>query len=265
MPYNSYNIYLDTKGATATNGSDYYKDYTQAILDDDFANAPNYRMVDKYDRSNVNGIPDETLGVRLSKPFDVGRVDSKISDDFTMITFGSLDYKVYAGDIFEFAEHRWMVVESESKGSIYKKCLVEKCNVELRFVEEPYINTSQGIFYGSTPVSESMVRKVWGISNVRLVNPVEEQFNNSSNSSMNIRVPYNSLTRTFREDVKKGTRFLFGNPSRAWQIADIDNITYVNEDINGNLTDGYLNIRLDRTEKHPRDNDSLNIAWQLWW
>lgn len=263
VAYDAYKIKL-AMSSSATDGT-YYTDYMQEILDDDFTNAPNYESIKRYYRTNTTSTYDVMVGVRKSKPYDIGRVDRKTAEDFTLLTFGDLDYDMQIGDIFEFENHKWMAVESEIKGALFKQCLTQRCNVRLRQSDVEYSYTSSGSYVGSTPLSESDITTVCGIASVSLRDAQTQQYNISSNSLMEINVPYNSFIENIRYDVKKGTRFLFGNPVQAWQVVDIDNVSFVSRDANGDVSEGYSVLRLDKVQKHHKDDEDLMVAWQPWW
>lgn len=263
MAYDAYEIKL-AMDSSATDGT-YYTDYMQEILNEDFADAPNYESIKRYYRTNTTSTYDVMVGVRKSKPYDIGRVDRKTAEDFCLLTFGELDYDVEIGDIFEFDSHKWLTIESEIKGSVYKKVMVQRCNARLRLSDSAYTYSSDGYYIGATPLSEDYITTVWGIANIKLLEPKTEQYNISSNSYMEITLPYNSFTQSIRYDIKKGTRFLFGNPVQAWQVVDIDNTSFVSRDVDGNVSEGYSILRLNKVQKHHKDDETLMVAWQPWW
>jgi hypothetical protein len=271
--YQSYLAYLNTSSATPINSINYYKDLTQAVLDNDFKNSVNYKLVDLYRRENVTSTPSiSNLGVRIIKPYSVSRVDTKLADKFWNINFSDLNFKIFLGDSFDFENNRWLVVESESQGSFYKSCMVERCNVNLKFTDEKYLVTSQGSFVQDSNgnlilLGSENIYSIWGISKLRTSDPNLEQYSIVSDSTMDIQIPYNSVSKLIRFDLKKGTRFLFGENKetiQAWQVVDIDNVNFINYASDGTIMDGYLGLKLKKSQKLPKDDYVNRVAWQPW-
>lgn len=106
---------------------------------------------------------------------------------------------------------------------------------------------------------------VWGIAKVKAKKPDLEQYNNYPDSQMDIRLPYNSFATQICYDLKKGTRFLLGSPVQAWQVCDIDNVSFTSLDTNNEVSNGYTLLKLNKVQEHFKDDTTLMVAWQPWY
>lgn len=244
MAYESYNAYLSIAQSTS---ADYYKDSQQKFLDQQFPNAITYKSIQKLDRTTGEAT---SLNVRVVKPFDIGTEDKTYSDDYCQILFGDLDDTAYLGDMFVFDNYRWLTIETKVVSSVFKSCLVKRCNAELYFT-------------ASTPLSSNIIT-LYGVADVRLNDTVDEQYKITPKAYMNLQIPNSDNAKLIKYDTKRGTRFLLGNPVQAWQVVNIDSITNVKNNTSGSDVDGFIVLRLNQVQIHPDDDTDNMVAWQLY-
>ena len=245
MAYESYNAYLASIPSTHR---EFYRESLQQLVDFQFENAPNFDTIKKQNRTT--GVF-EDIGVRLVQAYEVDNDDRKSSDDLVTIQFQNLDEEdIFIGDIYEFGGYRWIAIETKTVATLAKTTLVKKCNCELKFTS-------------ATPLTENII-SVNAFVEIRVQDVTTENYKIIPHARMTAMVPYNSDTQTIKYDAKKGTRFILGDPAVAWQVVNIDSVSNVKRDINGNLTDGMLTLYLEQIQIHPKDDTVNGVAWQLW-
>lgn len=245
MAYESYKAYLSVSPST---NKEFYRNSLQQLVDFQFQNAPNYEVIQKYNRT-YNRFED--IGVRLVQAYEVDGKDRTSSDDTITIEFQDLNQPdIYIGDLYEFGGYRWIANETKTIATLAKTCLVKRCNSKLKFVT-------------ATPLSTNVI-VVDAFTEVVFERVTAEDYKVIPHAKMKAIVPYTADTQNIRYDTKKGTRFLLGDPVAAWQVVNIDSTSQMRYDVDGNLTDGMLTLYLDQIQIHPKDDLINRVAWQLW-
>lgn len=223
----------------------------QAIVNDQFNISSDYYVILKKDR-DTDVFTD--IGVRITSWYTPTSADLVIHDSIKKIIFKDLSEQILLGDIFEFEGYRWMVIITDNIASITQSCAVQRCNIQLKFID------STADVMPATPVNT--IYTVDGIADVKVYIPIENRYLLLPSDNMAIRIPNNATTRKIK-DAPKGTRFLFGNPVRAWRTVAIDSITetYVNidtDEVNGLIS---LKLQLDAINRSI-DNVTVKLAKQ---
>jgi hypothetical protein len=245
MAYESYNAFQSVNSGT---NKELFREGLQVLVDSQFESAPNYEVIKKL--NNLTGRFVD-IGVRLVQAFEADGKDMISSDDNVTIEFQDLDQEdIYIGDIYEFKGYRWIALETKTVATLAKSCRVQRCNGILKFVE-------------STPLTSSII-EVDAFIDVKVNSISNEQYKIIPHARMIVKVPYNTNTKKFKYDTKRGTRFLMGDPVSAWNIINIDSVSGVKINTSGAVTDGILILYLEQTPILPKDNLTDNVAWQLW-
>ncbi len=245
MAYEMYNALLSVKPST---NKAHYRNSYQKLIDSQFANAPNVETIQKWNKTSETF---DDITVRLIQAFEIDNDDRKASDDMVTIEFQNMDETgIYIGDVYRFKGYDWIAVETKSIASLVVSCLVRRCNCTLKFTI-------------ASPISENVI-SISGFSEFYVRDVVAEPYKIVPHATMKVTVPYDSNTQSIRYDTKKGTRFLLGDPISAWNVYNIDSISNVRYDTDGNLTDGMLVLYLNQTQKEPKDDLVNKVAWQPW-
>lgn len=250
MAYNAYNAFLSLN-QLSTNASEYYKESLQNIIDDRFEYASDYREISILKR---NTLVKSTIGVRLTKPNSMnGSADLK--DDFFKVIFKNFDTSIVLGDLFEFDNYRWLVVDLSSVDADTQSCMIQRCNAKLKFIES---NNDVLPTIGDTIISIDCIaeKKIYDIERDKYYNlPLED---------IQIKVPNNINSRKIKFDNRTGTRFILGNPPFVYDTKGIDSISLVRTDINDSNEDNgilLLKLSLGRTNQRE-DNFTEYVAKQ---
>lgn len=229
-----------------------YKADLQAKSTESFQYASDYYTVKHKDR--VTGVYND-LGVRLAKPSKSRYVGSLVDDMFEVM-FQDFNQTVYLGDLFEFDDYRWMVVDTSNLRSITTSVVIQRCNVQLKFVAStPSVN----------PTVTSTIYTVDGIASTKLYVIEEDKYVLLPINQMSILIPNDTDGKRIKYTNQSGTRFLFGNPYQAWRTIGIDSNTRVRRTIAATPTDynGIISLRLQSDNINSSlDNVTLGIAKQ---
>jgi hypothetical protein len=254
MAYEAYKAYQSVNSGT---NKELFRESLQQLVDSQFESAPNYEVIKKL--NNVTGRFAD-IGVRLVQAFEADGKDMISTDDNVTIEFQDLDQEdIYIGDVYEFKGYRWIAVETKTVATLAKSCRVQRCNGVLKFVE----STPLTDYIGATPLVGHII-EVDAFIDVKVGNVSNEQYKIIPHARMTVKVPYNTNTKKFKYDTKKGTRFILGDPASAWNIVNIDSVSGVKSNTSGVVTDGILILYLEQTPILPKDNLTDNVAWQLW-
>jgi hypothetical protein len=229
MAYSAYNAYLSSL-SKCNDPAQYYKDNLQCIINGQFENSINYREITLLDRLTLIGTD---IGVRLSKPNSMnGSADLK--DDFFKVTFKNFDTEIVLGDLFEFDDYRWLVVDISSIDADVMPTITDDIISIDCVVEKKIYDIERDKYY---------------------ILPVEE---------LQAKIPNAPNGRKIKSGRSGGTRFLVGNPATAYSTIGTDSISLVRTDINSsNINNGIilLKIKID-TVNERQDNISEFIAKQ---
>jgi len=249
MAYTSYNAILSVTTTTSSTPTEYFKELQQYINNDMFDMTSDYKVVKVKDRTT--GLYSD-LGVRVVPQHKKGL--TSINDDVKEIIFKQIDYAIKLGDIFEFDNFRWMVLDTNSKSTMQSYCRIQRCNTQLRFTEA----TPTG--FNTIVIDAIAENKIGGNDNSPvIILPV---------GVLNVKVPNDSNSKKIRL-APKPTRFLLGNQDwngkyQNWIVEMIDSISNVKRTIEtiSSDSDGFLEIRLKLAQSSPKDNHTLQIAHQ---
>lgn len=251
MPYDAYNAYLSIAPSTSKS---YYQEQLQELIDYQFDNASDYYTVQKKDR--LTGLW-SNLGVRLTKPYEVKNMTT-IRDDYYKVIFSNTDIDVYLGDMFEFNNYRYMAVDIGRTNSPTNSCLIQRCNVRLKFY-----STNVSVM-PSTPVGNTLYI-IDGILTNKLANPSEDRLIMLPDDQAWVEIPNSEEARLINWTDKGGTRFLIGNPIECWNCIAFDSIADNRPTIEEvpNILNGTINIKLKKSQINTiTDNLVLSIARQ---
>jgi hypothetical protein len=255
MGFESYNAYLTYNTLISSSPVEYFQGHLQAIADSVFEISSNIytvkhrtKLTDEYSSSHEQWTD---IRARLVVPFEIKQL-SMIKDDFFHIIFKDFNYQVYLGDVFEFQNYRWLVINTSKISSITNSVLVQRCNAKLRFTT-------------STPLNTNII-EVDGCANKYIMRGLkEEQFIILPENKLNVQIPNDINGRKIKYTDRGGTRFLLGNPFQNWKTTSFDNIT-MNRTTNNNLASensGIIKLQLELSEINTGMDDLVNgIAWQ---
>jgi len=248
MAYDAYNAILSVRNSSTRKE---YRSQTQAMLNSDFTRASDYWVVSLKER-DTDTLND--IGVRISAWYTPTSADLTIHDNIKKITFQDIDQKIYLGDIFEFEGYRWMVIITDNMASITQSCAVQRCNTKLKFID------STLDVMPSTP-NETQY-SIDAIMDVKIYIPIEDRYLLLPSNTMVVKIPNCANSRLIK-DAPQGTRFLLGNPLRAWRTIAIDSITEVFQDTDGDDTNGMISMKLQLDSINARvDNITHALAKQ---
>lgn len=250
MGYEAYDAYLSLN-QISTNAKEYYKDSLQAIINDRFEYASDYREINILDRDTLIGTP---VGIRLTKTNSMNG-SSDLKDDFFKVIFKNFTTQVVLGDLFEFDNYRWIVTDLSSVDTDIQSCMIQRCNAKLNFI---YSNNDV------MPTITDDIISIDCIAEKRIYDIEKDKYYNLALEDIQIKVPNNSDSRKIKFDNRTGTRFILGNPAMVYDTKGIDSISMVRTDINdSNEDNGILLIKLSFGRANNReDNFALNVAKQ---
>lgn len=231
----------------------YAKSHMQQFVNDRFT-----AMCDIYSVEHKDRITGEwsTVDVELYKPYNM-KDKYDLQDDFFKIIFKNFDYIVYLGDYFRFQGYMWIVTDAGNINDMNASCIVQRCNVELKFTDS------------NLPVMPTVTQPIitiYGISNIKILDPEEDKYILLPRNQMNIKIPNDTNGRKIK-DSTNATRFLIGNPYKSWKVIGVDTVTYVRKTFASNTPDDYnglISLRLlsDSALNQSTDNIALGIAKQ---
>jgi hypothetical protein len=231
MGYDAYIAYL-SEDKLHNDPSTYYQDTLQSIIDEQFETSSNFKYINLLDRDT--GVATQ-VGVRL-EPTRRMNIESNIKDDFFKVVFKNFDYPVILGDVIAFDSFRWMIIDISSIESGTQACLIQRCNAKLNFI---YSNNDVLPTVTDTKISLNCIaeKKMYDIES--------DRFYTIPNNEIKVKVPNNSNSRKIKFDVRRGTRFLMGNPAQSFHTKGIDSISMVRTDIDdSNEDNGILLLTL---------------------
>lgn len=249
MAYNFYNAYL---GLAPESSQEYWQNGTEQLITQMQQDSINYFVIKKRNRTTKVF---SNIGANIADWYN-GSI-GKNSDDFRKLIFAPGTTLPILGDIYEFQSYRWMVVGTDNIYSPTISCNVQRCNVQLKFLE-----TTGAVM----PVLSGTPLTIDGIALDRVVDPVSGKYFMLPDDMMMVKVANDVDTRKIKyTGTKGGTRFLLGNPVLAYRTVSIDSITEVRPTVVGTITDlnGILNLRLKSDTLNAYvDNVSLKVALQ---
>ncbi|GAH16201.1 unnamed protein product, partial [marine sediment metagenome] len=213
MGYDAYIAYLSTD-KLHNDPAGYYQDTLQSIIDEQFESSNSFKYIDLLDRDT--GVATQ-IGVRLESIKKMN-VESSIKDDYFKILFRNFETSVVLGDLVEFDNFRWMIIDISSIESTTQSCIIQRCNANLNFI---YSNNEVLPTITDTKIILNCIaeKKMYDIES--------DRFYTIPNNEVKVKVPNNSNSRKIRYDVRRGTRFLMGNPAQSFHTKGIDSISMV--------------------------------------
>jgi hypothetical protein len=253
MSFNSYKAYLNSYLPSTPTPQNIFRNNLQNISNMVFEISSNYQVIKHMKRKNIEAtpvIPTEwtEVGARIVKPYELQRT-TVISDDFIKLFFKTYDYDVLLGDIFEFNNYRWLVVNANKDLNKPNSVLVQRCNVSLRFVEQE-------------PLNENII-EIFGISSKYAMNQLRDgQFIKLPSNQVEVWIPNDVNGRKIEWTIQGGTRFLLGTPYQNWITTSYDNVTFKRTTLDGN-EHGIIRLDLELSTINTGMDDLNNgIAWQ---
>lgn len=244
MPYSFYQQYLNTEPSSL---NDYYQDSLQEFIDDQFENSSSYYVIQKKDEDT--GLFSD-IGVRVTTPYTIGSVESKMNDDVFNLIFKNKDVSNLLGDIYEWEGYRYMTVDIAKSKSPTNSCKVQRCNIQLYFTE-------------STPLTTNIIT-IDGIATNKILDSTSNQYVVLPQGEMLVKIPYDTNSVKIKDNVGGGTRFLIGDPIKAWQCIGMDTVSHVRYYVDDTTdTNGFVELRLKQVATdNVRDNLTNKVAWQ---
>lgn len=250
MAYESYSAYL-TISKLHTDPVQHYKDTLQDIIDDRFDVASDYETVSLLNRETLVGT---SIGVRLAKIRGL-TIEPAIRDDYFQVLFKNFDTEINLGDLFEFDDYRWLVIDISKQSSETMSCIIQRCNAKLKFV---YSNNDV------LPTITDDVISIDCIAEKKIYDVQKDKYYSYGDEEIGVKVANNSNSRKIKADTKRGTRFLIGNPADSYYVKGLDSISMVRTDINdSNVNNGIINLKLQLEQMNTRtDNVAEMVAKQ---
>lgn len=252
MGYSSYDAIKSVSSLLGgLSNTEFYKDYMQAIINNQFEQASNYYVIKAKDR--YTGVFSD-LGVLISGWYSQVSSDMGIHDDVKKIIFKDCNQVVNLGDIFEFDNFRWMVISTDNVASVTQSCAVKRCNVQLKFID-----STENVM----PTVNSPILTIDGIADVKVYVPLEDRYLLLPTNQMVVNVPNDEVSNKIK-DAPRGTRFLLGSPVKGWRVIGMDSITYSRPTMDATpLQTGIMSLKLQSEAiNHSVDNINLSIAKQ---
>lgn len=247
--FDNYKSRVNALGSTPT---EVYKSALQAVSNQKFQYSSTFYYVKYKNRATGNW---SDIGVRLTKPKNFVRALS-ISDDYFEMIFQDFDTEIFLGDLFEFQNYRWMVVNTEGINTVTNSVIIARCNVQLKFIEStPTV----------MPTVTSTIYTVDGVASIKIQELNEDKYLLLPSNQMMIEIPNDSTARKIK-DSPQGTRFILGNPAKAWKVIAVDSVTKIRRTIESTPNDynGIISLRLQSDNINTSvDNVSLGIAKQF--
>ena len=250
MSYSAYNAILSVS-KMATDPAGHYKDSLQHIVDTRFEFASDYTKINYLNRTTL--VPTE-IGVRLTKPNSMNG-SAELKDDFFKVILKNFCTQITLGDLFEFDNYRWMVVDLSSVQSDIQSCMIQRCNVKLKFVE-----SNNDVL----PTISDTIISIDAIAEKKIYSPETDKYYTTPLEDINVKVANNANSRKILFDKNNGTRFLIGNPALAYDVKGIDSVSLVRTNLtSSNTENGILLLKLSMGRLNAReDNVSLLVAKQ---
>ena len=243
MAYDFYNAYLST---TSSSSQQYWQSSNDKLMEQKFSDSFDCFTIKKKNRTT--GIYSD-LTARVTAWIS-DKSTGKIHDDFKKLIFLPNTTFPVLGDIYEFESYRWMVVGTDNILSPTIDCVVQRCNVQVKFIPTAVGATPAPVM----PTLSATPLVLDGIASNRLTDPMEDKIILMPNDMIMLRLSNDENARKIKYiGTKGGTRFLLGNPVTAWKTIAIDSISDVRPDISVTPSDanGILNFRLQ--------SDTLNV------
>lgn len=249
MAYSAYDAILSVRESTPTLS---YKAHMQAIINSQFDRASNYYIVQLKDR--YTGLYSD-IGVRIDGWYAQNSTEKIVHDDLKKITFKDCDQSIDLGDIFQFNNYRWMVVSTDVVSGVTKSCGVQRCNLQLKFVDSTL---------DVMPTITDTVLVVDAIADVNIYIPLEDRYVLLPANQMSVKVP-NDATTIKIKDAPRGTRFLCGSPVKGWRVIGIDNVTQIRDNLDATpLRTGIISLIMkSESVNKSLDNVTERVAKQM--
>lgn len=237
--YNAYNSIISTP-------AEKFRSDLQSVVNSQFEIASDYFIIQRFNR--ISGTPTD-LGVRLTVPYHIKGL-STIKDDYRQILFKSNDIVNHIGDLYSFNDYYYMVIDTGRVETPTNSCIVQRCNVHLKFTE-------------STPLT-SNVMNIWGIASRYYIGGLStDSYIKLPDDQLDVIIPNDPNGRKIKYTTSGGTRFLLGNPYQNWRVTNYDNISKVRPTTADVDTNGLISLQLTLSEINTSYDDlTYGVAWQ---
>lgn len=225
--------FYDAQLTNTTSPSVEWRNSLQALVDYNFENASDYYTIKKQDRST--GVWSD-ISVRLAKEFNIKHMTT-VRDDYRKIIFKNNSVTSIMGDMFEFNNYRWMVIDTGRLETATNAVMIQRCNVQLKFIPAatPVL-----------PVLPSTPLVIDAIAMNRIIDPSEDRIILLPQNQLRVLVPNTSDTKKIKWAPNGGTRFIFGDPAQLWMVTAYDGISNVRRTVEATPNDlnGYVELRM---------------------
>lgn len=123
MTLKYYDLYL----TTSTTPQEYFEESMQALSDSQFDNASDILTVRLQNRISLVFEDIIARVTSVSKSKNIG--NAYINDNYKQIIFKDFTQLIYLGDVFQFKDFYWIVININNINSVTKSCVVRKCNL----------------------------------------------------------------------------------------------------------------------------------------
>jgi hypothetical protein len=249
----AYEFYDMAQTVNSTSVASSYRDDLQAVVTDQFDNASDYYPVERRNRTTKVW---ETIYVRITQPYEI-KQQSTIKDDHRTLLFKNQTEVLNMGDLYRFNNYVWMCMDTGRIETPTSSCLIQRCNVELKFA-----NNNSAVV-PSTPVFNT----VYGVLSLGkdLNMPIEDRLATTSNDEVKVYIPNDADSRLIKMSPNGGTKFLLGNPCRAYSCVSMDTLTFVRKDTTGADVNGFIELKLSNKISNVNtaiDNTTYGLAKQ---
>jgi len=220
----------------------------QQLVNSQFEIASDYFVIQKQNRTT--GLWGD-IGVRLTFPYSL-KEQSTIKDDFRKIIFKDSSNQPKLGDLYSFNNYYYMCIDTGTYESITTTCIVQRCNVELKFT-------------AATPITENIISIYACVSKYIFKSLKQEQFITLPDNELHVLIPNNANSRKIYYTSGGGTRFLIGNPLQNWRVQSIDSVSHRRPTVETipDDTSGLIALKLELSEINTSMDDLVNgVAWQ---
>lgn len=118
--------FYDSWRTVSSTPSEYWQESMQALIDDQFENAPNVLTIKWNGTDSVVRVTSKVLETNLSRD----------KDKYRQVIFKDVDIIPTVGDIGIFQGYTWICTQTDNLSIGQKSCTVEQCNNVLKFYDQ---------------------------------------------------------------------------------------------------------------------------------
>ena len=183
-------FYTAWKTVSPTSPSNYWKESLQALIDEQFENAPNIYTIQK--ENNLTGLYEDII-VRLEVPYELKQISTK-ADDFRKIIFKNNSVSTLIGDYYKFNDSYWICTDDSRIETPTNSCIIQRCNNTIAI-------NKNNTFYTVPCIVETTI-------NLYRMQLEENKYLSELNDNIIVRVPNNDITSLMSiNDIYKIGRF----------------------------------------------------------